>query len=60
MTIFVKADDETALMALSLMQPGHVVAVAVDIDIALSAATKGLPLADRLIYATAQAHGAVL
>jgi len=50
--------DETASMALSLMQRGQVVAV--DIDIALSAATNGLPLADSLIYATAQAHGAVL
>ena len=50
--------DEAASMALSLMQRGHVVAV--DTDIALSAATNGLPLADSLIYATAQAHGAVL
>ena len=50
--------DETASMALSLMQRGQVVAV--DIDIALSAATNGLPLADSLIYAAAQAHGAVL
>ena len=50
--------DETASMALSLMQ--RVQVVAVDIDIALSAATNGLPLADSLIYATAQAHGAVL
>ena len=53
-----EAGDETASMALSLMQRGQVVAV--DIDIALSAATNGLPLADSLIYATAQAHGAVL
>ena len=53
-----EAGDETASMALSLMQRGQVVDV--DIDIALSAATNGLPLADSLIYATAQASGAVL
>ena len=53
-----ESGDETASMALSLMQRGRVVAM--DIDIALSAATNGLPLADSLIYATAQAHGAVL
>ena len=53
-----EAGDETAQLALSLMQRGQVVAV--DIDIALSAATHGLPLADSLIYATAQAHGAIL
>jgi predicted nucleic acid-binding protein len=53
-----EAGDETASMALSLMQRGQVVAV--DIDIALSAATNGLPLADSLICATARAHGAVL
>lgn len=53
-----EAGDETASLALSLMQRGNVVAV--DIDIALAAATNGLPMADSLIYATAQAHGAVL
>ena len=53
-----ESGDETASMALSLMQRGRVVAM--DIDIALSAATNGLPLADSLIYATAQASGAVL
>jgi predicted nucleic acid-binding protein len=43
---------------LSLMQRGRVVPV--DLPLALAAAVNGLPLADSLIYATAQLHGAEL
>ena len=50
--------DDTAAMALSLMQRGQVVMI--DLDIALLAATYPLPMADSLIYATAQSHNAVL
>jgi len=53
-----EAGDEVASAALSLMQRGHVVPV--DLPLALDAATRGLPLADSLIYATAQRHGAEL
>jgi predicted nucleic acid-binding protein len=47
-----------ALRAAHYMQQGRVV----DIDwaIAMAAAGNGLPMADSLIYATAQAHGAML
>ena len=53
-----QAGDETASMALSLVQRGQVIAV--DIDIALAAASNGLHLAASLICATAQTYGAVL
>lgn len=53
-----EAGDETASAALSLMQRGRVVGV--DLNLALSAAVNGLPMADSLIYATAQLHGAEL
>ena len=52
------AGDEVASAALSLMQRGRVVPV--DLSLALEAAVNGLPLADSLIYATAQRHGAEL
>ena len=51
-----EADDETASMALSLMQRGQVVPI--DIGLTLAAVALGLPMADSLIYATAQHHGA--
>ncbi len=53
-----EAGEDTATLALSLMQRGRVVDV--DSALALEAAVNGLPLADSLIYATAQRHGAVL
>lgn len=53
-----EAGDETAAAALGLMQRGRVVPV--DLDLALSAAINGLPMADSLIYATARQHGAEL
>ena len=53
-----QAGDETASMALSLVQRGQVIAV--DIDIALAAASNGLALAASLLCATAQTYGAVL
>ena len=53
-----EAGEETATAALSLMQRGHVVDV--DLPLALDAAMNGLPMADSLIYATAQRHQAVL
>ena len=53
-----EAGDETASLALSLMQRGQIVAL--DIELALAAATLALPMADSLIYATAQRHGATL
>ena len=40
------------------MQRGKVIDI--DSDIALAAVGNGLPMADSLIYATAQAHGAVV
>ena len=52
------AGDEVATAALSLMQRGRVIAI--DLPLALDAAVNGLPLADSLIYATAQQHGAEL
>jgi PIN domain nuclease of toxin-antitoxin system len=42
----------------SMMRRGHVVEV--DLSLTRTAITYDLPLADSLIYATAQAHGAVL
>ena len=53
-----EAGDDVASAALSLMQRGHVVPV--DAPLALAAATNGLPMADSLIYAAAQFHGAEL
>lgn len=52
------AGDEVAAAALTLMHQGRVVGV--DLNLALAATRNGLPLADSLIYATAQAHGAQL
>lgn len=50
--------EAPALRAAHYMEQGKVI----DIDwaIMLAAASNGLPLADSLIYATAQAHGATL
>ncbi len=53
-----EAGDETASLALALMQRGRVVPI--DLQLALSAAVNGLPMADSLIYATARAHQAEL
>lgn len=53
-----EAGDETATVALSLLQRGRVVEV--DLALALDAAALGLPLADSLIYATARRYGAEL
>lgn len=50
--------EETASAALSLMQQGRVVEI--DLAVTLDAAVNGLPLADSLIYATAQIHNATL
>jgi toxin FitB len=47
-----------ANQAVALMREGLVVDI--NLNLALSAAATGLPLADSLIYATAQAHGATL
>ena len=53
-----EVSDDAAAAALSLMQRGRVVPVT--LDLALTAAVNGLPMADSLIYATAQAHNAEL
>lgn len=53
-----EAGDEVASAALTLMNQGRVVGV--DLNLALAATRNRLPLADSLIYATAQAHGAQL
>ena len=53
-----EAGDEIASAALSLMQRGRVVPI--DVNLVLSAAVNSLPMADSLIYATAQQHQAVL
>jgi toxin FitB len=50
--------DEMATTALSLMQQGRIVEL--NLDLTLVASTYTLPLADSLIYATAQAHYATL
>lgn len=50
--------EHLALRIVAHMQQGRVVDV--DAALALKAATLSLPLADSLIYATAQAHGATL
>jgi toxin FitB len=49
---------ETALQAVAWMEHGHVVEI--NRNIALEAAANGLPMADSLIYATAQLHHAEL
>ena len=53
-----EAGEEVAAAALSLMQRGQVIAV--DLPLAVRAAANGLPLAESLIYATAQACNADL
>ena len=50
--------QELASLALSLMQQGQIVDM--DLHLALAATAYNLPLADSLIYATAQAHDATL
>ena len=47
-----------AAEAVSLMRRGHVIGI--DLTLAIAAVDTGLPLADSLIYATAQAHKATL
>ncbi|MEO7851071.1 MAG: type II toxin-antitoxin system VapC family toxin [Rubrivivax sp.] len=53
-----EAGEDTATTAMSLMQRGRVVEI--DLGLVLDAAVNGLPMADSLIYATAQHHGAEL
>ena len=53
-----KQGEELAAQAATYMQQGHVVDL--DLSIALDGASNGLPLADSLIYATAQLHRATL
>ena len=50
--------ESDALQAVSAMQSGQVVDL--DVSLALEAGRFDLPLADSLIYATAQRHGATL
>lgn len=50
--------QELASIALTLMQQGRIVDT--DLHLVLAATSYNLPLADSLIYATAQAHGATL
>lgn len=47
-----------ANQAVALMREGQVVDI--NLNLALSAAASGLPMADSLIYATAQTRGAIL
>ena len=47
-----------ANQAAALMRQGQVIEI--DLTLALSAAANGLPMADSLIYATAQSQGATL
>ncbi len=49
---------DAALSAIAYMEQGDVIDV--DAALCLAASINGLPLADSLIYATAQAHGATL
>ena len=51
-------NDDIASSALVLMQRSRIVNV--DLSLATQAMRNGLPLADSLIYATAQMHGAML
>ena len=53
-----EAGDDVAWQALSLMQQGSVIEI--DQVLAVAATGNGLPLADSLIYAAAQAHSAEL
>jgi toxin FitB len=53
-----EAGKETAMQAVIWMERGHVVEL--DRNLALEAATNGLPMADSLIYATAQQYNATL
>jgi predicted nucleic acid-binding protein len=53
-----KVGQDAASRAVTYMQRGHVVDI--DSALVLDAATNGLPLADSLIYATTQLHGAEL
>ena len=48
----------SAAEAVALMRRGHLAGI--DLALAMAAADTGLPLADSLIYATAQLHNAVL
>ena len=50
--------EELAAQAATYMQQGQVIDL--DLSIALDAASNGLPMADSLIYATAQLHRAEL
>ena len=50
--------QEVSAWAVAMMRRSEVVDV--DLPLCLAAATNGLPLADSLIYATAQARGATL
>ncbi len=50
--------EELAAQAATYMQQGQVIDL--DLSIALDAASNGLPIADSLIYATAQLHQAEL
>jgi predicted nucleic acid-binding protein len=51
-------DVAHANQAVVLMREGHVVDIS--LNLALNAAATGLPMADSLIYATAQTRGAIL
>ena len=53
-----KLGDDSAQRAATYMQTGQVVGL--DLALTLDAASNGLPLADSMIYATAQLHGAQL
>lgn len=53
-----KQGDDLAAQAATYMQQGLVIDL--DLSIALDGASNGLPLADSLIYATAQLHRAIL
>ena len=50
--------ESDALQAVSAMRSGHVIDL--DVSLALEAGRFDLPLADSLVYATAQRHGATL
>lgn len=56
--VFRERGEGAALQVVSMMQEGQVVDF--DVALALDAARYPLPLADSLIYATAQRHGATL
>lgn len=56
--VFRERGEGPALQVVSMMQEGQVVDF--DVALALDAARYPLPLADSLIYATAQRHGAML